>query len=97
MSKQRHRQPRDAAPPRGPQWAYASLLASSSAGAAGQAPCPEVPAPEPPLPREDAMLGITDAIARISMTAIMTQVNVDLFYATRHGGSRRTSRSCRSY
>ena len=75
MSKQRHRQPRDAAPPRGPQWAYASLLASSSAGAAGQAPCPEVPAPEPPLPREDAMLGITDAIAKeIDLTWVIIAV-----------------------
>jgi len=38
-------------------------------------PCPEVPEPEPPLPREDVMLGIADAIAKeIDMTWVIIAI-----------------------
>ena len=38
-------------------------------------PCPGVPEPEPPLPREDVMLGIADAIAKeIDMTWVIIAI-----------------------
>ena len=60
MSKRRHRPPLDTAPPR---------------GLCPEVPEPELPEPQLPLSREDAMLGITDAIAKeIDMTWVIIAV-----------------------